>query len=408
MAILGINTRGESSAVCMLSSTSSISALCEKHSRAFPHKSIDSLRIAHDSVDCIVTHQHSSNEVRQHVPRGVSFERVDYCEALSMATIASTDWSSCAILLSDSFYTRLGYYVDGSFYWIREFTYPNNIALFSASVSRFLGYDLNEDYSRWLSLRGESTYSDWITSNAVNISDGNYQILYNLERGFGVGMPNEDVAASAQLVFSSVLVALSVWLRNHVDIPRLAIVGRSAANYITNSAIAELSGYDSIAAISITGAASTALGAAALLQRPLLEHQYVGPSKTQKLTPDELANKLLLGDIVTHYAEPEFSDNSFVNANRLTIAYKPRVHEVSNKPYYVLCQDTDYHKYFENKFIPYFGQYNSGVKNKQVINTETARVLCVSKNKNPYMNRVLEITRAAGYPVIVSTQINEI
>jgi predicted NodU family carbamoyl transferase len=325
-----------------------------------------------------------------------------------MATIASTDWNSCAILLSDSYHTRLGYYIDNSFHWIRSFEYPNNIALFSASVSRFLGYNLLEDKMRWLSHSGDSKYSTWIAKNVCKISDGNYQLLHNLERGFGVGVPDANIAASAQVVISAVLVNLAQWLRGTIDIPRLAIVGRGAANYIANSAIAELSGYENIAAISVTGAASTALGAAALLQRPILEHAYIGPSKVQTITPDELANKLIQGEVVAHYAEAEFSDNSFINANNLTLAYKPRIQNLSSQPYYVLCQDTDYHKYFEGKFIPYFGQYSSSVKNKQVIDTDTARVLCVSKNKNPYINRVLEITRAAGYPVIVSTQINEI
>jgi hypothetical protein len=49
--------------------------------------------------------------------------------------------------------------------------------------------------------------------------------------------------------------------------------------------------------------------------------------------------------------------------------------------------------------------YISAVKNKKALNLDEARVVCVSKNKNPFINRVLEITRAQGYPILVSTSI---
>jgi hypothetical protein len=407
MAILGINAVWDRSAACSISSSLSISAICDKHNRAFPLSAVDSLRNSHDDWDSYVTHQHAANEVRQAMPRGVSLEVVDYCEAISMATICSTDWTSCAILLSDSYYTKLGYYKDGSFYWIREFTYPNNLALFSAAVTRFLGYDPldSEDSARALSMTGNSLYTDWITTNAVAISDGSYQLLHNLERGFGVATRDANIAASAQLVLSSILVNLSAWLRRNIDIDKLAIVGRSASNYISNSAISELSGYKEIAAISLNGAASTALGAAALITRPLLEHHYIGCPTVTDYTADELASKLLNGDIVNFYDKTEFSDNAFLSNNQLMLPFAPLLHNLNTNIVYAVCQDRDYHSYFEGKHIPYYGQYISTVKNKKALQYDSARVITVAKNKNPLINRVLEITRAQGYPIIVSTPI---
>jgi hypothetical protein len=410
MAILGLNTYGERSSACSISSTLSLSALCDKHSSAFVHNAMSALASSHDRIDTVVTHQYSSNEVRSALPRNIQFECVDYCEALSMATIASTDWNSCAILLSDSFYTRLGYYVDGSFYWIKHFEYPNNIALFSAAATRFLGYDgtVSEDAARLIAVRGDSTYVDWLTKNAITISDGSYQLLYNLERGFGSSVPNADIAASAQVVFSAVLVNLAAWLRRNIDIDRLVVVGRSASNYITNNAIADLSGYSEIAAISINGAAATALGAAALIRRPLLEHPYIGKSTNVIHDADKIANKLLRGDSVQLVDAAEFSDNAFLSNNNIMLPFARLLKELTNKQIYAVCQDRDYSTYFEAAPKPYFGQFICAVKNKQALPYEQARVIVVSKNKNPLINRVLEITRAQGYPIIVSTPINEI
>lgn len=406
MAILGVNAVWDRSSACSISSALNISAICDKHSRAFPTSAVDSLRSAHDNWDAIVTHQHAANVVRQALPRS-KIEIVDYCEALSMATIAATNWNSCAILLSDSYDTRLGYYVDGIFYWIRIFSYPNSIALFSASVTRFLGFDClqNEDSYRNLSESGNAAYVDWIQTNAISIGDGSYQILHNLERGFGTAVPCADVAASAQAILNTVLVNLAAWLRRNIDIDRLAIVGRSASNYISNSAIAELAGYSEIAAISLNGAAATALGAAALISRPLLENHYVGCSPMSEYTADELAVKLLRGDVVKFYDAAEFSDNAFLSANYLMLPYAPLLHNLKNDIIYAVCQDRDYSTYFDGKHKPYFGQYSCKVKNKQAIPYSTARVITVAKNKNPLINRVLELTRAQGFPIIVSTPV---
>lgn len=404
MTILGINALHDRSAACSVSSTKQISALCDKRSRAFPTSIIQQLQNTYDSIDSVATVPHAANTVRQAMPR-TKIEIVDYCEALSMATICSTDWNSCAILLSDSYYTKLGYYVDGTFYWIREFAYPNSLALFSAAATSFLGFDplVSEDDARAISLRGNPTYKSWLESNVVAQGDGAYTILHNLERGIGIGVKNYDIATSVQNVISSILVNLASWLRSNIDIPRLAIVGRTASNYISNQELALLSGYTDVAAISLNGAAATALGAAAMIRRPLYEHHYIGLPVTQKISPEEMANKLLHGDIVSYRGEDEFSDNAFTNNNIYTIPYEPRLNNLTSSTVYAVCQDIDYHTYFSGKHKPYFGQYISDVKNRKALNYDRARVVTVAKNKNPYINRVLEFTRAQGYPILVST-----
>jgi hypothetical protein len=402
MAILGINATWGYSSACSISSALSISALCEKHSRAFPISAINKMRIAHDTWDSYVTHQHAANAVRQAMPQGMRLEIVDYCEALSMATISSTNWSSCAILLIDSYYTRLGYYVDGSFYWIREFAYPNSLALFSAAATRFLGFDAAEDSARNLALRGKAVFVPWLLRNVITLGDGSYQLLHNLERGVGTAVPLADAAASAQSVFSTIATNLAQWLRRNIDIPRLAIVGIGAANYISNSAIADNTDYDSVAAISINGAAATALGAAALLRRPIYEHHNVGINTSISISAEKLAARLLQGDRVSYTGIEEFSDNNFLSNSSLSLAFDTYLNEPNYPITYAICQDIDYNKYFTSRYKPYFGQYLSEVSNKKAINCDYARVLTVAKNKNPFINRVLELTRTQGYPIILS------
>jgi hypothetical protein len=404
MAILGINACADRSSACSISATGVITAERSSDS-AFPESLVNALQNRYEDWEYIATVPHAANEVRSRFKRRV--EVFDYCDAIAMATVASTDWTQCAVLLSDAIHTRLGYFADGSFHWIKTFEYPNSIALFSSAATRFLGFDAvyGEDRARDLSRRGIPLYTDWLFKHAVSMSEGSYTLLHNLERGAGVGHADANIACSTQAVFSVVLTSLAIWLRKHVDSDKLAIVGRSASNYLTNSAISELSGYKHIAAISLNGAAVASLGAAALISRPLLEHHYIGVQQEQKSSPEQIAEQLLRGDIVTHISTNEFSDNAFMNRNRLTIPYEPRLHGLKDSTVYAVCQDRDFNSYFSCEHVPYFGQYISAVKNKKALNYDEARVITVGKNKNPFINRVLEITRAEGYPILVSTPI---
>lgn len=404
MAVLGINACVDRSSACSISATGAITAE-RSIDGAFPESLVHALNSSYEGWDHIATVPHAANEVRSRYKRRV--EVFDYCDAIAMATVASTDWTQCAVLLSDAIHTRLGYFADGSFHWIRTFEYPNSIALFSSTTTRFLGFDAiyGEDRARDLSRRGNPVYTDWLFKHAVSMSEGSYTLLRNLERGVGIGQPNADIACSTQAVFSVILVNLAIWLRKHVDSDKLVIVGRSASNYLTNSAIAELSGYKHIAALSINGAAAASLGAAALISRPILEHHYVGIQQEQKSSAEQVAEQLLRGEIVTHISTNEFSDNAFTNRNRLTIPYEPRLHGLKDSLVYAVCQDRDYSTYFDSAQLPYFGQYISAVKNKKALNYDEARVITVGKNKNPFINRVLELTRAQGYPILVSTPI---
>lgn len=404
MAILGINAVADRSSACSISATGVITAELLNDS-AYPQASVDALYSSYESWDAIATVPHAANEVRSRFKRNV--EVVDYCDAIAMATIASTNWTHCAVLLSDAEHTRLGYFADGSFHWIRTFDYPNSIALFSSAATRFLGFDAisGEDRAREISRRGNPVYAPWISRHVVTQEPGSYTLLHNLERGAGIGSCDANIAASVQSVFTSVLVNLATWLRKHVDSNKLAIVGRSAANYLTNSAIANASGYEHIAAISVNGAPAISLGAAALISRPILEHSYIGIRKEPQQSAEQVAELLLRGDIVTHISTNEFSNNSFINCNRLTIPYEPRLNGLKDSTTYAVCQDRDYSTYFSGKHLPYFGQYISTVINRKAINYEYARVITVGKNKNSFINRVLEITRAQGYPILVSSPI---
>lgn len=404
MAVLGINTWGERSSACLISDKLQISALCDTHSSAFCTTAIRTLSTPYEPIHTVVTHQHSANAVRQALPH-TRVQTVDYCEALSLATIASTDWDKCAILLCDDYYTRLGYYAQGTFYWIREFCYPNSIALFGASAARFLGY-ATTDYEQQIVQLGEQgvpVYTPWIKQHVLSMQVGSYQLLHNAERGFGVGVACANAAASVQHALCDMIVNLARWLRTQIDTSRLAIVGRIAANGAVNSAVAELSDYEHIAAISMHGAAATALGAAALIRRPLLEHAYIGVGNAAvSYSAEDAASRLLRGDSIAYVGTSEFSSTSATNNCLLTLAYAPKLHALTTH-YRVICQDRDYHSWFAGKHIPYFGQYRVAVKNKQVINATHATVVATSKNKNPYINRVLELTRAQGYPILVST-----
>jgi predicted NodU family carbamoyl transferase len=402
MSVLGLSIAENSISACSIINnkviaTASTNSLADAISKLNnPYNTFKSIVCSYADVPAV-----------KRAARNTAVQGVDYCEALSAATLSTTDWSSCAILLSDAQHTKLGYFADNKFYWLRSFDYPNSIALFYAAGVRLLGFDAltQEDHARELSMRGSPIYAPWIKQQLLHSEDGSYSILQNLERGVGTAVPSADIAASIQCVFSDVLVELAQWLRKTIDSDKLAIVGRSASNYISNAEIAARSGYSHIAAISASVPQALALGAASLIQRPLLEHPYTGITRNAVATAEHVASKLLLGERVTHDIGDELSTSTFVNRNILSLAFAPIVHSLGNSTKYVVCQDKDFHSYFEGEHIPYFGEYICRVKNKQVINLDYARVIVVSKNKNPFINRVLELTRAQGYPVLVSTPI---
>ena len=385
---------------------------------AFPRSTVREIKDVHDDWEyavCMVPSLYTDFRTSVRSLSNATPVLVDYREALAMSSIAMRDWDSCAVMVVDSFCCSLGYYNGKQFHWLREFKYPNSIALFYSAAARFLGFDpLTEEHHLVdCSQYGNPVFAPWIQDNVVNTSDGEYTLLRDLTRGVGIGTLNLDIAASVQAVFDACLLHLASWLSKAVDSKRLAYAGRASANYLTNTKIATFSGFNELLIQPLTSYAGAVVGAASLVSRSIFDSVNIGQSASFEMSADVFAQQLLRGKIMPHInGRAEFADTSFINRNRIAIPFDsliPVFKQQSNFTYnwqspVVLCQEQDYNKYYEGPCYPTHGQFISKRKpGTPKFTNEYSRVVTTSITSNAYMNRVLEVTRDSGYPILISS-----
>jgi hypothetical protein len=412
MHILGINTTENKPAI--------FSTQDDRVLGARTNLDIASLKNTYKDWDYVAcTSTHNIKEVKALVKRftGAKVISTDYREALAMSSLCTRDWESCAVMVVDSSYCGLGYYAQKQFHWLREFHYPNSLCLFYSAAARFLGFDPlhNEQLLSEAALYGNPTYSSVIADKIISSTPGDYTLLLDLTRGIGVGPLNFDIAASVQSCFSSIVLSLAQWLAAAVDSKQLAYAGRASANCQTNTLLSDLSGFDEIAIQPLTSSAGAALGAAALVHRPLWTGNNLGDNQSYGINTDDFATQLQRGNIMTLVeGSAEIADSSLINRNRIAIPFDPlisRFRQESNFTYdwqapIVLCQEQDYHRYYEGKHYPTYGQYLSKRKpGTPKFGTEYARVVTTSTTHSAYINTVLANTRLNGYPLLISSPI---
>jgi predicted NodU family carbamoyl transferase len=412
MHVLGINAYEDRSAIFDVQDKRILGARLDTN--------ISSLRNPHNDWEYVaVPNSKRFNEVKALVKQftGARVVCTDYRESLAMSSICTRDWESCAVMIVDSYYCALGYYVDRQFHWLREFNYPNSICLFYSAAARFLGFDplQNETLLSEASLLGKATYEQLINDKFIHSSSGEYTLLQNLTRGIGKSYLNFDMAASVQAVFNRIVLSLAQWLAKAVNNNCLAYAGRASANYQTNTLLADFSGFDELAIQPLTSSAGAALGAAALLSRPTWASTQLGEEATLPDAPDTVATQLLRGKIVSHMSgRAEISDMSLINRNRIAIPFDSLVSKFKQESGFIydwqspiiICQERDYHTYYEGKHYPTYGQYLSKCRpGTPKFGSDYCRAVTTSITSNAYINRVLEVLRAEGYPILLSAPI---
>lgn len=403
MKILSINAFEDRSSVVSIKDNIILGAtLCKGFE--FPAKGIQDLKDVYSDWDYVT---YTNPKVKEYVKKVTNADHilVNYKEALARSGIMMKQWDNCSILLLDSYHCSLGYYTGGEFYWLKDFLYPNSLPLFYSAATRFLGYDPLTEESKVMdaSLLGKDLYSPIIENKLVNIGDGDYTLLTDLSRGLGKSVLNYDIATSAQTVFTKIVLNLASWLKNNVDIDKLVFVGRAASNYVTNKSLLELSGFSEVSIQPLTSAAGAVLGSASSISKVLWEGTSLGFGSPPVEYPDTCADRLLKGEFIKYTNKAEFSDRSFYTHNYITIPFAPIVKSIktltSNQdiPWYI-CQEKDYNTYFIGTHTPY-GQSLS------FFNEKPALVATTTMSRSPYLNRVLELTRASGYPLLLTVPI---
>ena len=414
MRVLGINYNEDRSSAVSVHNTTVMGGLFTS-TTAFPSDLLADLRDPHHDWDyAVCTSNRDYNEFKRMLKPLTAARpaQVDYCEALGMSAICMRDWGSCAVMIIDSYHCCLGYYSDGSFHWLKQFYYPNSLALFYSAAARFLGFDpLTQEYQLTeASLYGKPIYSDLIEQKFIRVSSDGYSLTQNLERGIGRSVLNVDMAASVQGIFSKTVLALANWLSARTDSKRLAYVGRASANYLTNSSLALNSNFNEISIQPLTSAAGAALGAAALLSRPIHDKIDIGLDRNSTYSCELMVSELLQGKIIPYSTgRSEFIDRSVINNNWLAIPFEPIIETFRQKAGLVnywqqpftVCQEKLYNNYFIGDVNTAYGQYSS----YNIATERYNRVVTTTMNRHSFINRVLELLKSSGYNTLISSPI---
>ena len=433
MKILGVSSYHHDSAAASLNNGLIQGAAHEerftrkKFDKSFPKNTICWLRDQYDDWEFAAFYEETTfNQFKTDIKQltGARPVLVDHHEAHAMSSILTTDWTECAIMVVDTvgnrYSTSLGVYKNGQIEWIKRFRYPNSIGLFYSSATRLLGFVPLSDECKVMSAAayGKPKWASWINQKVVDYNaDGDYTFLHNLERGVGTGTLDWDIAASVQQVTQNILLSLTIWLQKETGLTNLAYAGGVALNCVANTYLLKNSSFKHIAIQPAAGDAGCALGAAALITRPLWENAYLGVSSSNDITADECADRIIKGEIVpVIQGRAEFGPRALGNRSLLCAPTDDNIKKLNRikmrdtdswRPYAPVCQIEETDNYFKvyqhSKEMLFVADILEG---NFKTHDNTARLQTVTGSSNAYLWKVLEKTRQYGYPILINTSLN--
>ena len=433
MKILGVSSYHHDSAAASLNNGFIQGAAHEerftrkKFDKSFPKNTIRWLRDQYDDWEFAAFYEETTyNQFKTDIKQLTSARPVlvDHHEAHAMSSILTTDWTECAIMVVDTvgnrYSTSLGVYRNGQIEWIKRFRYPNSIGLFYSSATRLLGFVPLSDECKVMSAaaHGKPKWASWINQKVVDYNaDGDYTFLHNLERGVGTGTLDWDIAASVQQVTQNILLSLTTWLQKETGLTNLAYAGGVALNCVANTYLLKNSGFKQIAIQPAAGDAGCALGAAALITRPLWENAYLGVSANNNISADECADRIIKGEIVpVIQGRAEFGPRALGNRSLLCAPTDDNIKKLNRikmrdtdswRPYAPVCQIEEADNYFKvyqhSKEMLFVADILEG---NFKTHDNTARLQTVTGSSNAYLWKVLEKTRQYGYPILINTSLN--
>ena len=399
----------------------------KKYDNSFPKNAIEWLKDPHEDWEFAAFYEETTYDRFKSDIRKYTRARpilVDHHEAHAMSSILMTDWYECAVMVVDTvgnkFSTSLGVYENGQITWLKRFRYPNSLGLFYSSATRLLGLKPLSDESQVMAAAayGEPKWFDFIRSKVLHHDyKGHYDLLINLERGLGYGSLDWDIAASVQKTIEHVLVNLAGWLQNETGMKNLAYAGGVALNCVANTEIIRFSGFDDIAIQPAAGDAGCALGAAALIERPLWENAYLGVNANDGILADQQAEKILSGEIVKIVqGRAEFGPRALGNRSLVCIPTPDNIEKLNTiknrkednwRPSAPICQEEEASNWFNIYKPSYEMLFTADIRGGNFTTYDnSARLQIVNASKNPYLWKILEITRQHGYPILINTSLN--
>ena len=403
----------------------------QKFDKRFPVNTIRWLRHQENSPDTVafyeqkdfIERQSIKRQIKKIIPGKYSIEFLDHHECHAMSSILTTDWDKCAVMVVDTvggkYSTSLGIYEYGKITWLKRFEYPNSLGLFYSTATKLLGFQPLSDECKIMSAAayGEPKWTSYIKEKIINTEIGEYTLLQDFRRGLGEGILDWDIACSVQEVLQQCLLNLAGWLHKETGYFRLAYAGGVALNCVANTHIVRFTNFEEIAIQPAAGDAGCALGAAALIERPLWQGPFLGYNDSLNQNVEEVAYKIGRGDIVAVLNGPaEFGPRALGNRSLLCIPTESNISKLNNikgrvndswRPYAPVCLESIaedlfdiYHPSYEMLFIAYTET------EKFYTHDDTVRLQLVNSNHNAFLAKILEITSKQGFPILINTSLN--
>lgn len=432
MRVLGVNAYHHDSAAAYIKNSKIVGASQEerfsrvKYDKAFPSQTIKWLRDTYEDYEFAVFSNSSlyskfKSDVRKYTR--ASPVLVDHHKAHAMSSIITTDWDSCAVMVvdtvGDGYSTSLGYFDGININWIKQFRYPNSLGLFYSAATRLLGMKPLHDESKLMSAaaHGSPIWKDWIKSKVVDIQDSGYEITTDLTRGVGYGVLDFNIAASVQAVLEEALISLASWLYNETGTTKLAYAGGIALNCAANTKLLKYTPFKHIAIQPAAGDAGCAIGAAAMVERPLWENAYLGVKSDNKELADDYADRILKHEIVpVIQGRAEFGPRALGNRSYLCTPTDFNIKKLNElkgretdswRHYAPICLESEASTFFNIYQKSYDMMFVADIIDGNFTTCDnSARLQVVNKTKNPYVERILEKTRQYGYPILINTSLN--
>ena len=433
MNILGVSCYHHDSAAASIKDNRIVGASHEerfsrnKYDNNFPIHTINWLKDAYEDFDYAVFYEETTYKRFKRDIKKVTKAKpvlVDHHEAHAMSSIITTDWDKCAVMVIDTvgnkFSTSLGTYHNGKFTWLKRMRYPNSLGLFYSSATRFLGLQPLSDESQVMAAAAYGTpkWSKYIRDNILHYNyKGDYTILQDLQRGIGYGTLDWDIAASVQNVTQTIIANMASWLQQETGMTKLAYAGGVALNCVANTEILKHTNFIDIAIQPAAGDAGCALGAAALLERPMHYTPYLGVNDSRGLHADDYASKILKGEIVAVIEGPaEFGPRALGNRSLLCLPTDDNIKKLNKiknrdedswRPYAPICQKEETSDWFHvTKSCPYMLHIAKIKKGPFVTYDNSARLQTVSQHSNVFLWRILEQCKNNGHSILINTSLN--
>lgn len=379
------------------------------------------------------------------------------------AAIASIDG------IGESTCTLLAYGKNTKIDKIKEIEYPNSLGLFYEEITKFLGFQRNNDEHKVMTLAalGTPRYRDEIRKIIHLTQDGAYKVKIDFKQPslycarefsklFGphrvwegeITDRHVDIATSAQVVLEEVVLHMLRWLHSVTKSENLCLAGGVALNCVLNERIRKESPFKRIYIQPASHDAGTALGAALYVRHTILEeprkspmdHVFLGPfSESDKIEAKlrsykipyqqcsdvaiEAAKLLADGKVVGWFQGrmewgPRALGNRSILADPRDKSLKDRLNTIKGRPDFLpfapSILEERYHEFFEDRELSPFMLFARKVlpnKREQipaVLHVDgTARVQTVSIAHNPLYHKLIEhFADITGIPLVLNTSLN--